>query len=94
MHIAKLANLQVKKSEVEKFSRELSVVISYFDELNGVDTSDIQPTSQTTGLENVLREDDLETEGSLNLQETLSGTESICNDYFKVPGILEERSDK
>jgi len=54
-HVAKLANLPLTDEEIKKFQEQLSSVVSYIDELQEVDTKDVEPTSQTTGLENVFR---------------------------------------
>lgn len=56
-HIAKLANLTLSEKEVEIFSSQLSETISYVEKLNELQTENVSPTSQTTGLKNVFRED-------------------------------------
>lgn len=87
-HVAKLANLQLKPGEEEKFAKQLSEVLDYIQKLNEVDTSDVQPTSQVTGLENVLKED--VADSSLTQEEALSNAPSQQNGFFKVKGIFEE----
>lgn len=94
LHVAKLAKLDLTKDEIEKFTSQLSSVITYFGELNEVDTEGIEPTSQTTGLENVTRLDEVRSGGSLSQEDTLSGASSIYNGYFKVKAILAKRTDK
>ncbi len=86
-HIAKLANLQIEESEQEKFSTQLSSVLDYIGKLNELDTTTVEPTSQVTGLENVLRED--ETETSLTQEEALSQAKNTHNGLFIVKGLLE-----
>ncbi|MBU0766333.1 Asp-tRNA(Asn)/Glu-tRNA(Gln) amidotransferase subunit GatC [Patescibacteria group bacterium] len=56
-HIAKLARLNLKDSEVDKFTRELSSIIDYVDQLQEVDTKNVEPSEQVTGLTNGFRED-------------------------------------
>lgn len=94
LHVAKLAKLDLSDSEVEKFQGQLSKVIDQIGELSEVDTKNVEPTSQTTGLENVYRIDEVKTENCLSQDEVLSGTDKIHNGYFKVGAILSERSDK
>ena len=55
--IAELARLGLTKAEISKFSKELSAILDYADNLNQVKTKGVEPTSHVTGLENVLRED-------------------------------------
>lgn len=86
--IAKLANLPLKKEEIEKFEKQLAETLDYVAELEEIDTKNIKPTSQVTGLENVTRED--KTSPSFSQDETLSNTKEKHNGLFKVKAILEE----
>lgn len=80
-HVAKLAKLSLTPKEIGLFQKQLSNVIEYIGQLNEVETSKTQPTSQTTGLENVFRKDEI------NSQQILTQE----NDYFEVDAVLEER---
>jgi aspartyl-tRNA(Asn)/glutamyl-tRNA(Gln) amidotransferase subunit C len=93
-HVAKLANLPLTPEELEKFKDQLSPVISYIDELSEVDTDGVEPTSQTTGLENVMREDEIQTTRILNQDDALSGSDKTHNGYFVVPMVLTEKQDE
>jgi len=93
-HVAKLAKLELTSGEIDKFSKQLSEIISYVEELDEVNTSKIEPTSQTTGLENVTREDERKPDDCLSQEEALSGTDKTHNGYFVVPRIFEARSEK
>lgn len=92
-HVAKLANLSLTASELKKFQKQLSSVINYIDELQEVQTKDVEPTSQTTGLENVFREDVIDITSILSQESALSGTEKVHNGYFVVPMVLEEKKE-
>lgn len=92
-HVAKLAKLSLPKEDIKKYKEQLSEVISYVEELSEVDTEGVDPTSQTTGLENVTREDKTGTGVGLSKEKALSGTEKTKNDYFVVPGVLTKRGD-
>ena len=94
LHVAKLAKIEITDKEVEKYSEQLSRVIDYFSMLSEVNTENIEPTSQTTGLENVTRSDIVKTENSLTQDAAVSGTDNIYNGYFKVKAVLTERTDK
>ncbi len=87
-HVAKLANLTLEKGEEEKFEKQLSEVLEYISRLNELDTTDIEPTSQVTGLENVTRED--KAHPSLSQEEALSNAKKSHNGLFQVKGIFEE----
>mgnify|MGYP001607145696 CR=1 FL=1 len=85
-HVAKLAKLEISDVEVEKFQRQLSEVLEYFNILNEVDTRGIEPTSQVTGLENVFRRDQAQL--GQTQEEALSGTSSKDKGMFKVEKII------
>ena len=59
-HIAELARIKLSDEEKEKFSKELSQILDYFETLKKVDTENVSPISQVTGIKNVLREDEEE----------------------------------
>lgn len=93
-HVAKLANLGLTDTEIKKFTPQLTKIIDYISELSEVDPKDVEPTSQTTGLTDVLRMDEVSSEQALTQDESLSGTDATHNGYFKVPAILSERTGK
>ncbi len=86
-HIAKLAELPLKDEEIKKLEGQLESTLEYIEQLNEVDTNNIEPTSQVTGLENVMRED-IATE-SLTQEQALSNSDQTFNGLFKVKGILD-----
>ena len=93
-HVAKLSNLKLSLNEISAFEKELSSVISYIENLNEVDISGVEPTSQTTGLINVLREDEIRGDDMLSVDEVISGTNKTHNNLFKVPMVLREKKEK
>lgn len=92
LHVAQLSNLKLTDAEIEKFTPQLDKIIEFVATLSEVDTNDVEPTSQTTGLKNILREDIIKSDESLSQDEALSGTEGH-NGYFKVPLILTNRTN-
>jgi aspartyl-tRNA(Asn)/glutamyl-tRNA(Gln) amidotransferase subunit C len=89
-HIAKLAKIPVSEKEkvdlAEGFNKTLAVV----DELFKVDVSNVEPTHQVTGLENVLREDRVDEKKMLSQEQALSNTKNKHNGYFLVNQILNQ----
>lgn len=59
LHIAKLARLTLTPAEVDKMTKELSSILDYVAVLGEVNTENVEPTAQVTGLTNALREDDV-----------------------------------
>ncbi len=93
LHVAELANLDLTEDEVRKFLPQLASIVDYISQLDEVDTQGVEPTSQTTGLSNVFRADDVKL-SSLDQEGALSGTDNVYNGFFKVPAILTGRTDK
>ena len=86
-HIADLAKLEIDDKEAEKYSQELSQVVAYVDQLKEVDTKNVEPTAQVTGMVNQTRNDQVENwdeqERQQSLQKNVDKTGQV-----KVPQIL------
>ena len=93
LHVAELSNLKLTDAEIEKFTPQLDKIIEFVGALNEVNTDNVLPTVQTTGLTNVLREDKIIAENILAQPKALSGTDGH-NGYFKVKAILENRTNE
>ena len=65
-------------------------MVSYINELTSVDTSSVEPTSQTTGLENSLREDKAVANQSLSVDDVLYSAKKSEKGYFVVPIISKK----
>lgn len=85
--VAKLANLKLTPEEEKEFDGQLNDILSYIDQLNKIDTSEVDPTAQVTGLKNQFRKDDLKT--TLSQEEALSGTDKTHNGFFKVGKLVD-----
>lgn len=58
-HIAKLARIELREEELEKFQAGLNKVLGYVEVLKSVDTKGVEPLATVTGLENVFRDDEV-----------------------------------
>ena len=86
-HVAKLANLTLSEQETKKFETQLEETLKYVEQLGEVDTKNVLPTSNVTGLENVLDED--VARPSLSQKEALSNAKDQEKGLFKVKGIFD-----
>lgn len=87
LHIARLANLTLTEHEIERFQKQLSETLTYIEVLKELETEGVGPTSQITGLKNVVREDKLKS--SISQEESLSGAKSKFNGHFKIKAVIE-----
>jgi len=90
-HIAKLANLTLTEAEEKEFDGQLNDILSYIEQLNKVDTSNVEPTAQVTGLKNVTRNDKF-TDDMLTQEEALSGGKKTHNGLFVVDKLVDTTS--
>ncbi len=88
-HIAKLARIELREKEKEKFSNELSSILDYINKLNEIDTKNIRGINQITGLENVMRVDEIRNPKHEIRNKILNGAPKRKDNYYKVPKILE-----
>jgi len=88
-HIAQLANIPVSEAEEKELAAGFNSVIAVIDQLNSIDTTNIAPTHQVTGLHNVFREDVVDEARMFTQEEALNSTKNKHAGYFVVTQILE-----
>ena len=79
--VAKLANLPLSDEMAKKLQKDLDATVNLVDELAKLDLKDVEPTSQVTGLTNVMRNDVIDTTRILPI-----------TGYFKVKAIFDDAS--
>ena len=85
--IAALARLEVPASEEDRLVRELGAILTYVAQLQALDVSGIEPTSQVTeGVPPVPRSDE---EIACDVRgEALGQAPDRDGDYFRVPRVV------
>lgn len=86
-HLAQLSNLQLSDDEAASLQKDLVAIIGYIDELSELDTTGVEPTYQVTDLQNVWREDAVDTYG-LARDELLALAPGQSSHHIKVPKVL------
>lgn len=85
--VARLARLKLTEEEKATFGNQLEQILNYMEQLNGLDTTGVEPTSHAIPISNVFEED--EVKPSLLRKEVLSIAPEEENGHFKVPKIIE-----
>lgn len=87
-YIASLAKLEVKESELEEYTADLSKILEYVKKLDEADTDNIEPMFHPFETKNHLR-DDVRKE-SLPRETAMKNAPSADanNEYFKVPKVI------
>ena len=88
--IAKLARLELTDKEIATYSDQLSDILAYVDQLQEVDTKNVEITSQVTGLSNVMRED--EVRGCDNPEELVELAPEYKDNLIKVKAVFNTPS--
>lgn len=88
-YVARLANLSLSEEEISRLEEQLSETLKFVEQLEQVNTSKVEATSQVTGLSNVTRSD--EPSSFLTQNQALQNAPSKENGFFKVKAIFEEQ---
>ena len=86
-HVAQLARLHFNDEQLELFVNQLNSILDYFDKLQDLDTSDIEPTSHVLAIHNAFRNDEVKSFADKDL--LLQNAPSEENKCFKVPKVIE-----
>ena len=85
--VAMLSRLELSNSEKEQMTEQLNDILEYADELNELETEDIEPTAHALPIKNVFREDKVGE--SLAREDALKNAPQKEAGSFKVPQIIE-----
>ena len=89
-HVSYLARLNPLDEEVQLISEQLSEILAYVEQLNEVDTTDVQPTAHALPIRNVFRQD--EPTVGLEPDRALANAPRREGQFFAVPKVLEQDS--
>lgn len=85
--VAYLSRLELSDEEKDKLTGHINRLLENFQELQELDTDDVEPTSHTIPVFNVLRKD--EVKPSLSTEEVLANGPQVADDCFVVPRVVE-----
>ncbi len=88
--IAKLANIPITIREQTALAQGFNTTMKVVDTLFSVDVAGADPTSQVTGLENVFREDEIDSGREFTPDQALANAPRKHNGYFVVDQILAD----
>lgn len=89
-HIAHLANIPVSEAELVRLQSAFDETLDVISNLKELDTTKVTPTHQVTGLENVLREDEVSEKRMFSQQAALANASKTHAGYFVVPQIISQ----
>lgn len=87
--LAELSRMQLEEQEISGAAANLSAVLEHFENITAINTDDVPPADDVTGLENVSR-DDIAEDGILAQPSDLLANAKTMNGYVVVSGVFAD----
>ena len=87
LKIAKLCRLKIEEHEIEELSAQLSSILDWVEQLNEVNTDNVEPLNNVSMAELPLREDKEKAEDKS--KEVLHNAPEKLENYFVVPKVVK-----
>ncbi len=85
--VARLARINIDDDRLEPMAQELSAIMSWIEQLNEVNTDDVEPLASVTGHALPMRED-VVSDGDMAEKVVQNAPESMSG-FFVVPKVVE-----
>ena len=88
LKIASLAKLELTEQEIKEYSKDLTNILKWMEELKEVDVSNVQPVTSVTKNELYEREDKAY-KNTVEQEKILLNAPEKVGEYFTVPKVIE-----
>ena len=88
LKIASLAKLELTEQEIKEYSKDLTNILKWMEELKEVDVSNVQPVTSVTKNELYEREDS-PYKNAVEQEKILLNAPEKVGEYFTVPKVIE-----
>ena len=88
LKIASLAKLELTDQEIKEYSKDLTNILKWMEELKEVDVSYVQPVTSVTKNELYERED-ITSKNTVEQEKILLNAPEKVGEYFTVPKVIE-----
>ena len=88
--VAALARLEFSPTELAEFTEQLGKIVTFVEQLNEVDTSEVEEMAHPLDVHNVLREDELRP--GLSRESALANSPNHDQEFFLVPPVMAKNS--
>tara|TARA_B100000902_G_C27004271_1_gene761435 strand:+ start:367 stop:657 length:291 start_codon:yes stop_codon:yes gene_type:complete len=86
--IAFLARIELTKNEEDEFSKDLSNILKWMEDLKRIDVKDVSPLSNVNDIE-LLEREDSEYSKKTDQKELLANAPQKNGNFFTVPKVIE-----
>ena len=87
LKISKLCRLRIEEHETEELSSQLSSILDWVEQLNEVNTDNVEPLSNVSKAKLLLRKDNENSEDKS--KDILTNAPEKLENYFVVPKVVE-----
>jgi aspartyl-tRNA(Asn)/glutamyl-tRNA(Gln) amidotransferase subunit C len=87
MHVAELARIDLSDDDIDVFAEQIGDILDYVDQLKGVPTEGVAPTSHAISLTNAFRDDEVCEPADPG--RALENAPESQEGYFIVPKIID-----
>ncbi len=87
LKVALLGRLKLSEAELEKFTTQLNQIVGYVEQLQQLDTEDVEPMAHPLPIHNVFRAD--EVKPSLEIDSALANAPKRDPEFYLVPPVLD-----
>lgn len=86
LHIAKLADINIKENEIDKYAKNLQDILNFVEILNNVDTDNVEESIGVVNNANVFRKDEIKEceDREILLQNAPEQEDGM----FKIPKVI------
>ena len=86
-HIANLSNLNFSDEELDKYLVDMTGIVDFVNQLNEINTDDVEITTSILGEYNIFRED--EVKESFDRELLLKNAPDSQDGMFKIPKVID-----
>ena len=87
LKIAKLTRIKIEKGEINELSAQLSSILDWVEQLNEVNTNNVEPLNNVSMAKLPLRKDEENKEDKM--KDVLSNAPDKLGNFFVVPKVVE-----
>lgn len=84
--VAELARLRLDSAELDRLTGELAQIVHFVEQLDELETADVEPLAHVMDVANVFAED--QRRPSLPRDEALANAPKQDGEFFQVPAVL------
>ncbi len=89
--IASLSRLKLSAEEITQATTDLSGILSHFSTISDIDTTNVQPAEDTSGLQNISRTDEVKLNILGSPEEIMARVPHTKDGYVQVAGVFSDQ---